>query len=98
MKFVAIVEYNADRNKADQFRPDHRAYCSQMLEAGKLAASGPLTDGFGGLFIYEVESVAEVEDIIKADPFQREGVFKAWTIRPWTMVYCNPELFAKPPM
>jgi len=69
-----------------------------LKEAGKLAASGPLTDGFGGLFIYEVDDAAAAEAIVKADPFCREGVFKSWTIRPWKMVYCNQEFFVEPPM
>ena len=67
MKVVAIVEYNADRTKADQFRPEHRAYCGQLKDAGQLAASGPLTDGFGGLFIYEVDSVDAAEALLTAD-------------------------------
>lgn len=98
MKFVAIVEYHTDRSKADHFRPEHRAYCGQLKDGGKLAASGPLTDGFGGLFIYEVDSIAAAEDIVKADPFCREGIFKSWTIRPWKIVYCNQTLFSEPLM
>lgn len=93
MKFVATVEYNTDRTKADQFRPEHRAYCGHLKETGQLAASGPLTDGFGGMFVYETESHDAAEALLTADPFHREGVFKSWTIRPWTVVIVNRELF-----
>lgn len=93
MKFVALIEYNTDRSKVDQFRPEHRAYCAKLKEAGQLAASGPLTDGFGGLFIYEVDSLEAAEQLLKADPFHREGVFAQWTIRPWTIAVVNRELF-----
>jgi uncharacterized protein YciI len=93
MKFVAIIEYGPDKTRVDQFRPEHRAYCAKLRDAGQLAASGPLTDGFGGLFIYECDSIEAAEQIIKDDPFHREGVFAKWTIRPWTIAVSNPELF-----
>ncbi|MEI9812148.1 MAG: YciI family protein [Acidobacteriota bacterium] len=37
---------------------------------------------------------AEVEGIIKADPFYAAGVFQTWKIRPWKIVMANRELLA----
>src|ERR1700752_3567658 len=93
MKFAAWIEYVADKELVDRHRPAHRQYSSELLEAGKLAASGPLTDGFGALFVYETDALEQAEALLKADPFCQAGVFARWSIRPWTVVRANRQLF-----
>lgn len=92
MKFAATIEYIQDRDKIEALRPTHRAYLRSLIETGKLAISGPFTDGWGALIVYEAETAAEAEAILKADPFHDGGVFVQWTIRPWNPVMANPQL------
>jgi hypothetical protein len=93
MKFAALIEYIQDKEKVEALRPAHRQYLRGLLESGKLAITGPLTDGYGALIVYEANSAEEAEASLKADPFHDGGVFVRWTIRPWLPVMANRDLF-----
>ncbi len=92
MKFAVIAEFTSDAAKAAEIRPAHRQYLSGLLEHGKLAISGPFTDGAGALIVLEVQTREEAEAIVKDDPFAHAGVYAFWAIHPWKPVYANAEL------
>lgn len=92
MKFAAMIEYISDKDKIESLRPTHRQYLRSLIEQGKLAISGPFTDGWGALIVYEASSAEEAEAILEGDPFHDGGVFVQWTIRPWNPVMANREL------
>jgi len=93
MKFAAIIEYTKDKNKIAAVRPVHRQYLSGLRERGKLAASGPFTDDSGALIIYEAETKEEAEGLLKEDPFNQNGIFVSYVLRPWNPVMFNLALF-----
>jgi uncharacterized protein YciI len=93
MKFAAIIEYIKDKEKIGTIRPTHRQYLTSLKEKGQLVACGPFTDDSGALIIYEAASAQEAEAILKADPFNQNGVFIHWQLRPWNAVMANRELF-----
>lgn len=93
MKFAAVIEYAQDKAKIAELRPVHRQYLSSLKENGQLAASGPFTDDYGALIIYEAATKEEAEAILKADPFSKAGVFVSYVMRPWNAVIVNRELF-----
>lgn len=95
MKFAACIEYIQDKDKIQSLRPTHRQYLTSLISRGKLAISGPFTDDWGALIIYEADTSEEAEQLLKADPFHDGGVFVRWTIRPWNPVLANPELLPK---
>jgi uncharacterized protein YciI len=86
MKYAAIIEYITDAEKVQSIRPVHREYLSKLKEQGKLAASGPFQDGSGALIIYETETAEDAEALVREDPFNQNGVFVSWVIRPWNQV------------
>jgi uncharacterized protein YciI len=86
MKYVAIIEYLPDADKVQALRPEHRQYLSGLRQKGQLAVAGPFTDGTGALIVYEAASAEEAEQLIRGDPFFREGVFLRWVLRPWNPV------------
>jgi uncharacterized protein YciI len=92
MKFAAIIAYSQDKAKVDAIRPTHRQYLSKLKEEGKLAISGPFTDNYGALIVYEAETAEQAESYLKGDPFHVNGIFLEWKIRPWNVVICNPGL------
>lgn len=92
MKFAAVIEYIADKEKIAALRPTHRQYLQSLVQQGKLAISGPFLDDYGALIVYEANSVAEAEASLKGDPFHAGGVFVRWTIRPWNPVIANRDL------
>jgi uncharacterized protein len=87
MRYAAIIEYINDAEKVQSVRPVHREYLGKLRESGRLAASGPFTDGSGALIIYEAESPEEAERLLQDDPFHAAGVFQSWVIRPWNQVF-----------
>jgi uncharacterized protein len=95
MKFAAIVSYTPDASIVAKARPAHREYLTGLQEQGKLVISGPFADDRGGLLVYEAETPAQVEKLIAEDPFATQGVFVAWEIRPWNVVFVNRELLCK---
>jgi uncharacterized protein YciI len=92
MKYAAVIEYIQDREKVEAARPAHRAYLAGLVEKNQLFAAGPFLDGYGALIVYEADSPEAVEALMKADPFHAAEVFVRWTVRPWKMVFANPNL------
>ncbi len=86
MKYAAIIEYLPDPAKVQAVRPEHRQYLQGLRQKGQLAIAGPFTDGSGGLLIYETASTEEAEQLLRKDPFFREGIFVKWVLRPWNPV------------
>jgi uncharacterized protein YciI len=92
MKFAAVIEYLQDTATVERLRPDHRAYLAALKAKGQLAISGPFTDGSGALIVYEADSAAAAETLLKGDPFHVNGVFLRWHLRPWNPVIANRDL------
>ena len=93
MKFAAIIEYRQDKAKIAEVRPLHRQYLAGLRQRGQLAASGPFTDDYGALIVYEAATKEDAEKLLRGDPFCANGIFLKWTIRPWNPVIANRELF-----
>lgn len=87
MKVAAVFQYPADATAVQAVRPAHREYLTTIKAEGKLFAAGPFPDGSGALIIYEVESLAAAEELIRADPFHQHGVFLSWTLHEWNQVF-----------
>jgi hypothetical protein len=93
MKFAAIIEYTRDKEKIASVRPTHRAYLTGLKEKGQIAASGPFTDDSGALIVYEAATREDAEKLLQEDPFNKNGVFVSYVLRPWNTVMANRELF-----
>lgn len=93
MKYAAVIEYLQDADKVNAVRPAHRQYLASLKEKGQLAASGPFTDGYGALIVYEAPTPEAAEQLLRADPFHDAGIFLSWTMRPWNTVIANRDLF-----
>jgi uncharacterized protein YciI len=93
MKFAAVIEYIQDKDKINAIRPVHRQYLMSLKEKGQLAASGPFTDDYGALIVYEAETRDDAEKLLKGDPFHQNGIFVQWVIRPWNTVIANRTMF-----
>lgn len=93
MKFAAIIEYTQDKEKVQAHRPVHRQYLTSLRERGQLAVAGPFTDDSGALIVYEAASAAEAEKLLQGDPFNENGIFLKYVLRPWNPVMANRDLF-----
>ena len=74
MKFAALIEYIFDKEKIGTIRPAHRAYLTKLLGEGKLAISGPFTDDYGAMIVYEAATAEEALTFLQGDPFHAGGV------------------------
>jgi uncharacterized protein len=95
MKIAAILEYIPDKEKIASVRPSHRQYLTGLREKGQLVICGPFTDDAGGLIVYDADSPAAVETILKGDPFYTNGIIAKYQVRPWKVVMGNLELLAE---
>jgi uncharacterized protein YciI len=89
MKYAATITFGPDLSRLTELRPLHRAYLAELRDAGKLVLSGPFSDRRGGMTIFEAGSEQEVDEILKADPYAKNGIFASWEVREWTIVMAN---------
>lgn len=82
MKFAAIIEYGADKDRLSTTHAAHRTYLRTFLENGQLRAAGPFVEDAGALWVLDAGSVEEAEGIVRGDPLVEAGVITSWTIRP----------------
>ena len=62
----------------------------ELMTQGKLFLAGGFPDKSGGIIVYEAESPAQVDAMLRADPFMAAGVFDTWTIRPYNAFFISP--------
>lgn len=90
MPFFAVTyTYTADAAARDEHRPAHRAFLGSLLDAGTLAASGPLAaqDGAdGALVLVRADDAAGALAVLDADPFWALGLVADRAARAWTPV------------
>lgn len=67
--FVLILTYKAPIEKVLELLDAHRCYLDKYYATGNFLASGPQVPREGGIILCRAESRAEVENMIKEDPF-----------------------------
>jgi uncharacterized protein YciI len=86
--YAVRYTYDERSDTRDVVRPEHRAYLGSLADQGLLLGSGPLTgDGQpGALLVFATGSRDELDDLLAADPFAREGLIAATEVRGWDLV------------
>jgi len=72
--FIVLLEYVRPLEELDRHVAAHRAHLAELFAARKLVMSGPQVPRNGGVIIARLETRGEVETMMQADPFIREGV------------------------
>lgn len=75
---------NFTKEQLQELQAGHMKNINAMAEAGKLIIAGPMGDDspLRGIFIFDVETQAEVEELLKNDPSIQAGRLTA-QIHPW---------------
>ena len=85
-----VLEYDFVANFVERRAPLREAHLALLRDAqarGLLIMSGPLGDPpDGALLVCHAESAADVESLVRADPYVSGGLVTAWRVRPWTIV------------
>lgn len=92
MRYAVTTKYTSDASTIAAARPAHRDYLKVLADQGRLVMSGPFGDDSGGLFVYEADDAAQVENWVRQDPFARSGVFVSWEVRAWNVIFLNRAL------
>jgi uncharacterized protein YciI len=88
MKFVLWGTYCDNAlEKRTPFREEHLAGLRQQKESGVLVTLGPTETSSHVFGIYEADSREEVEKLIRADVYWRNGIWTAFEIHPWIQAF-----------
>ena len=93
MKFVVLFEDDpaAGADARRKHMPAHLTFLER--HATKVRAAGPLKTsdghGAGGLWLVDAADLAEVEALVKEDPFWPTGLRKSVRILAWNQVFSD---------
>ena len=83
--FYDVVEDYVERRKP--LREEHLALGRAAFDRGELVMAGAFAEpADGAAFVFRVDDPAIVQRFAQADPYVRNGLVKAWRVRPWTGV------------
>jgi uncharacterized protein len=83
VRFVREIAFIPEQEQRLAVRPRHRAHLRELWERGKLVTAGPWADDSGALLVYEVIDVAELRELIAADPYTEAAVVTEVGVREW---------------
>jgi len=73
--------------KRTPFREEHLAGLQRQKDSGLLLTLGP-TEGSTHVFgIYEADSREQVEALIRADVYWRNGIWTGFEVHPWIQAF-----------
>lgn len=72
--FLLLSRYLKPASDVDRWLPEHREFLDRHYAAGRFVVSGPMEPREGGVIVTADISRTEIEEIMKEDPFLREGV------------------------
>lgn len=84
MKYYAAFLTMKDKEKSKKYRPDHLEYLEKMRKKKRVLLYGRLVDGAGGLIIYQGNSLEEVTEWVKQDPYVEKGA-RGCNVHEWDM-------------
>ena len=81
----ALVDDYLERRTA--LREGHLALAREAHERGELLLAGALAEPADrAVLVWATEDRSLVTAFVESDPYVREGLVTAWTVRPWTVV------------
>lgn len=88
MKFVLWGRYCENAlERRTPFREEHLAGLQRQKDSGLLLTLGP-TEGSTHVFgIYEADSREQVEALIRADVYWRNGIWTGFEVHPWIQAF-----------
>jgi uncharacterized protein YciI len=72
--FVVSLTYTAPLARIDAFLEAHRAFLAEQYARGLFLMSGRKEPRDGGIIIAHAASRAELESVLRDDPFQQAGL------------------------
>jgi uncharacterized protein len=80
---VLFAEGSAVGNRKD-LTSAHLDYIRRQMREGKIIAGGPFVDNQGAAMVFGSSNWAEVEGILKDEPYTKAGVIRVAEHKEWT--------------
>lgn len=72
--FLLILSYKKPLAEVDRFVAEHKKFLEDHYETGQFLLSGRKEPRTGGVILVHAERRNDVEEIMRRDPFHREGI------------------------
>lgn len=72
--FVILLNYKKPLSNVDRFVGEHREFLERYYISGHFLMSGRKEPRTGGVILAKAETKAEIESIVRNDPFYREQI------------------------
>jgi len=72
--FIILLNYKKPLSEVDRFVGEHREFLERHYTAGEFLLSGRQEPRTGGVILAKTTSRAEVDEILRDDPFHREQI------------------------
>lgn len=91
--YAVVYAYVPETEAMAEARPGHVEFLKELHTNGELLVSGRLIEGDpeGALLIIKGESVAEVEQLMDADPLYSGGFIAERRVRRWNIAFGSIE-------
>jgi uncharacterized protein len=84
LEYALIDDY---LNRRTAFRDEHLALAREAQRRGDLILAGALSEPPDrAVLVWRTNDPSVVERFAEGDPYVRNGLVTAWTVRPWTVV------------
>lgn len=83
--FVKIERGIIEKAAFDKYVPAHIDYVEALIKQGHQARSGYWAERGGGMLLFQAESIAEAEAIVKNDPLIQNGCVE-YELHEWCIV------------
>jgi len=84
LEYALVDDYLARRAS---FRAEHLTLARQAHARGELLLAGALAEPADrAVLVWTTEDPSSIEHFVELDPYVRNGLVTAWTIRPWSVV------------
>jgi uncharacterized protein YciI len=87
--FLVEITYLFPIEIVAETTPEHRAFLQIGYDAGKLLLSGPQVPKVGGIVLARAESLEEIQQFFRDDPYVKKGLAN------YRFVEFNPVMFQK---
>lgn len=71
--FIVSLTYTCGLDTIDRLLDEHVAFLKEQYALGRFIASGRKVPRTGGVILARAESRDQLDEILKGDPFHREG-------------------------
>lgn len=72
--FLILLTYQKPLPEVDLFVAEHRAFLERRYASGHFMLSGRKEPRTGGVILAKANNRSEIDEIVRGDPFWREGI------------------------